>query len=204
LKRPVILKTAHPSDSFLEGALPRIDYADAFRGEIHAAGPVGLGDLFPAFLHATPFWIVFLMRLRNRLVGGLGLKTGQARGSRNIGSFRLEKGESLGLFEVLEKSDRELMTGKDDKHLDFRVSVLLEPLLDSEPLAGSAPYAYSLTVSTIVMLRNRVGRFYFALVKPFHKLIVPAMMRSLIRNLPGGISAAGTASARKINPRRGS
>jgi hypothetical protein len=202
LKRPVILKTALPSGSFLERALPRVDYADAYRGEIRAAGPLGIGELFPAFVRATPAWISFLMRLRNRLVGGFGLKTGTARDSRNRGSSRLEKGESRGLFEVLGKSDRELMAGKDDKHLDFRVSALLEPLRVTGPVPGSAPYAYSLTVSTIVMFRNRPGKIYFALVKPFHKLIVPAMLRSLIRDLAEGSSAERAAGAGKINPTR--
>jgi hypothetical protein len=196
LQRPAVRKTAVPSDSFLEKAFPRIDYADAYRGEIHSAGPVRLDELFPGFIRATPSWIAFLMRVRNRLAGILGLKTGEEEDCPRRESFRGQKGDSRGLFEVLEKTDREAVMGKDDRHLDFRVSVHLDPL------PGSAPYAYALTLSTTVIFHNRFGKLYFALVKPFHKMIVPAMMRSIIRNLEGAVAAEKTARDGSVNPLR--
>ena len=76
------------------------------------------------------------------------------------------------------------MVGKDDKHLDFRVSVYLDPV------PGTAPNTYAFTLSTIVFFRNRAGKAYFALVKPFHKLIVPAMMRATANRLSEGVPAA--------------
>jgi hypothetical protein len=101
------------------------------------------------------------------------------------------------LFKVLEKTDREAVVGEDDKHLDFRVSVHLDPL------PGSAPYAYALTLSTIVLFHNRIGKLYFAVVKPFHQLIVPAMLRGIAKRLRVGVSADERARAGKVNPVRG-
>jgi hypothetical protein len=54
-----------------------------------------------------------------------------------------------------------------------------------ETLEAEGTPAYGFTLTTGVTMHNRLGRFYFALVKPFHRLIVPAMMRGIIRNLQG-------------------
>jgi hypothetical protein len=86
---------------------------------------------------------------------------------------------------VLEQNEREAVVGEDDKHLDFRVSIHLEPLPGS-----SAPYAYAFTLSTIVIFHNRAGRLYFSMVKPFHRLIVPAVMRGIAKRLGNGSAAA--------------
>jgi hypothetical protein len=178
-----ILKVPLPADSMLKPALSRIDYADAYRAEIHSAAALVPEDLFLALFRSTPAWVGFLMRLRNRLVGRLGLKTGKGEDSPRSESFQAAKGKSRGLFKVLEQNEREAVVGEDDKHLDFRVSVHLEPL------PGSAPYAYAFTLSTRVMFHNRAGRLYFAIVRPFHSLIVPAVMRGIAKHLGNG--AAG-------------
>ncbi len=51
---------------------------------------------------------------------------------------------------------------RDDRHLDFRVSVLVEDGV--------------LTVATRVRLRNRVGRAYFAPLRLVHPLVVRVMV----------------------------
>jgi hypothetical protein len=194
---PSVVKVPLPAGSLSNRMLPRVDYADAYRIEVHASAALGLDDVFMAFFRAAPPWISFLMRVRNRLAGMLGLKTGADEDFPRSASFRVEKGYSRGLFKVLEKTDREAVVGEDDKHLDFRVSVHLDPL------PGSAPYAYALTLSTIVLFHNRIGKLYFAVVKPFHHLIVPAMLRGIAKRLRVGVSAEERARAGKVNPVRG-
>ena len=66
--------------------------------------------------------------------------------------------------------------GLDDRHLDFRVSLRLLPV-------GGA--AESLQLTTTVTFHGRLGRLYFALVRPFHRRIVPAMLRSAVAKEPG-------------------
>jgi hypothetical protein len=61
--------------------------------------------------------------------------------------------------------------GEDDKHLDFRISVLRQMRTIS---SGPAPY---LIVSTVVRCHNGLGRLYLAAVGPIHRVIFPAMLR---------------------------
>jgi hypothetical protein len=74
----------------------------------------------------------------------------------------------VGVFRVYERTDDEVLLGEDDRHLDFRVSMLLQ----REGL--EAP---RVVVATVVRYNGRLGRLYFAVVRPFHRRIVPAMLR---------------------------
>jgi hypothetical protein len=113
--------------------------------------------------------------LRNRIVKKLGLKTVEApdrEAQRRV--FKVEKGHGLGLFQVIDRTSNEVLMGEDDRHLKFRVSFHLAP---SE--AGHSTF----TMTTTVKINNWWGRVYFLPVKPFHKIIVPAMMKGMIKRI---------------------
>ena len=57
--------------------------------------------------------------------------------------------------------------GFNDRHLDFRLIVDVTP-------SGEAR---QVTATTLVRTHNRLGRLYLAIIMPFHRLIVPAMLR---------------------------
>ena len=80
------------------------------------------------------------------------------------------KGKKYGIFSIFEISKREVIIGTNDKHLDFRVSLLAD---DSQKLF----------ISTVVKFHNVFGRIYFFIVKHFHRLIVPAMIKRMAANL---------------------
>ncbi|WP_206443284.1 DUF2867 domain-containing protein [Candidatus Protofrankia californiensis] len=63
----------------------------------------------------------------------------------------------------------ETLLGADKPHLAFRASVLVRDGV--------------VTVSTVVNLRNRLGRAYFALVRPVHPIVVRATLRRANRRL---------------------
>ncbi len=71
-------------------------------------------------------------------------------------------------FSVVARNEREIVTGEQDKHLDFRTSLLAD-------LAG--PHLYCITA---VRFHNRWGRLYFFFVKPFHRAIIRAMLKRLL------------------------
>lgn len=71
---------------------------------------------------------------------------------------------------VIEKNENEIILGEDDKHLDFMISLLL------------SEEGKHLTISTTVIFKNWFGKIYFLPFKPFHKFIVPTMLKALIRN----------------------
>ena len=155
----ICLETGLPRASILWDELSRSDYADGFRIEMDRE--LTLDEAVNVFCGPLPRPIAFLMRMRDGLVGRLGLKVAR----RYVAGtpehpIVCQPGEEMGMFRVFERRDRELVLGEDDVHLDFRVSVLVEGRF--------------VTVSTLVFYRNWMGRLYFAFVRPVHRRIVPA------------------------------
>jgi hypothetical protein len=70
---------------------------------------------------------------------------------------------------VISETPQRLVAGFDDKHLDFRVVV---------DINGNAPDR-QVTATTLVMTHNLLGRVYLASIMPFHRIIVPAMLRQI-------------------------
>jgi hypothetical protein len=76
---------------------------------------------------------------------------------------------------VFHKTDHEIILGEDDKHLDFRVSLYLDENTETNQK--------QLTISTLVKFNNIFGKLYFMPVLPFHKLIVPTMLKGIIKQI---------------------
>jgi hypothetical protein len=152
-----------------EGSLiadvPFTDHADAFRGTVDATRFPDVDSVARAFVAMSPRWVAILMRLRDSAVGIFGLKRSVDAPPSAPEGKHLAPGDLLGFFRVMERNDAEIVVGEDDRHLDFRVSFLHE---------GS-----SVVVTTVVKFHNAWGRMYFLPVAPFHRLIVPAMLRSV-------------------------
>jgi len=62
-----------------------------------------------------------------------------------------------------------LVAGLDDAHLDFRLVV---------DVAGTGAER-RVTATTLVLTHNLLGRAYLAVILPFHRLIVPSMLRKI-------------------------
>jgi Protein of unknown function (DUF2867) len=116
----------------------------------------------------TPRWIEYAMSLRNYLVSKLGLNN-----LGNLSDVKLKPiveykvGDRIGIFTLYSVSQSELILGDSDKHLDVKISLLLD---DSDKLV---------TLSTVVHVHNWLGRIYMVFVTPMHKLIVPSIMSKL-------------------------
>lgn len=152
---------------------------DSFEGTLNDVGnKITSVDIGKAFFSSGPEWVGKLFNLRNKIVSVLGLKTSGNVVDRQqqLDNFKCEPGEQLGLFKVFNKTDNEVIIGEDDKHLDFRVSLFL----------GNAEKGNSkkhIIISTTVEFNNWFGRLYFLPVRPFHKFIVPAMLKGIIKEL---------------------
>jgi hypothetical protein len=166
----VIERVAIPPGTLAAGAFTRIDYADAYRVRLPAASPRDIDSLTHAALTAAPAWASMLMRLRDGIAGLVGLKTSRRGGSQP--RVLLQPGASIGIFRVLARAADEILLGQDDRHLDFRVSVLLQSERGDDWVV----------VSTLVRFNNWLGRAYFLPVRPLHRLIVPAMMRRALHS----------------------
>ncbi len=163
--RPVEVQV--PADSAVARAYGHTDLADAWSIRL-PAGASADPELLARFLFAQQGrWVAGLMRVRDAVVARVGLKT--ARQLRQNQDRRVE------FFKIYDKSAREIILGEDDKHLDFRVSVLRR----TETVAGDL--AAHLVLSTVVHCHNRLGRTYLWLIGPFHRLVVKSSLRRAAR-----------------------
>ena len=158
-----------PSEGLVFRALPRIDYSDAFQRRLASVLPASAEGVARELFHSTPGWVGGLMRTRDWIVRGFGLKTTPVTTGKEFEVGALRPGQTVGLFRVYENTPRELVLGQDDRHLDFRLSVLVQQVEDVRVV----------TLSTVVQFNNWWGRAYFLPVKLFHKRIVRAMLGRL-------------------------
>ncbi|MFJ1378464.1 DUF2867 domain-containing protein [Capnocytophaga canimorsus] len=167
------MKNKLPDESALNIPQKRYDYVDVFMKTVEdPKNKITSTDLGKAFFgESSPKWINLLMTLRNNIVSVFGLKT--SRKEKNIEDFKCEVGERMGVFEVFSKTDKEVVLGENDKHLDFRVSLFLEP-------NGQAKNIF---IATVVTYNHWFGRFYFSIIKHFHRLIVPSMLKRIVKEM---------------------
>jgi len=82
--------------------------------------------------------------------------------------FGIEGGDILTSEDyIIEDTENEAIMRKDDKHLLFYVSIakIGNNLID---------------VTTVVQYHNALGKVYFFFIKPFHKMIVPRVVKEFI------------------------
>ncbi|MEM7491007.1 MAG: DUF2867 domain-containing protein [Pseudomonadota bacterium] len=112
-------------------------------GVASTLAPRAAGEVIVAF----PGWAEGLLRLRNLLVAPFGLS---ADGP--------DAEDKLGPFPVQSDDGREIVVGFDDRHLNFRVSVMSR---DGR-----------VTLATWVDPHHWSGRVYLTAIMPFHMAIV--------------------------------
>ena len=150
-----------PAESGVAGWFDAADLADAYAVPIGAADVAkGIDNLARSALADPAPWIRLLLRLRDALVAGFRVKTTQEVRRAAIA----DNAERIDFFRILARSDRELILGEDDRHLDFRLSMLLRARPD-----GSGD---ELVATTVVRCHNALGRVYLALIARFHRLVV--------------------------------
>lgn len=171
-----IRKIEFPEKSVLSQEKKDFDYIDSFKGEIRNEC-INSSEMGKAFFTSGPQWGKKMFAFRNNVVKLFGLKTGAENGKiQDHQDFTCEVGDQVGLFKVFGKTNNEIILGEDDKHLDFRISLLYDN-------AENENKKNSLTISTTVKFHNWLGVFYFLPVRPFHKLIVPSMLKRMINQL---------------------
>ena len=132
------------------------DYFDTISNTICNKDELTPSQLIEKVFVDYPWWVNMLMKLRNQLVKPLGLKKGEMKDY--ISDM------------IKSHSDREIVLGMADKHLDFYVEFWCSPKENN---------VQNIAVTTIVKYNNRIGRIYFFFVKPFHKIIVNSIVRKL-------------------------
>ena len=168
---PKPIETQVPADSLIAAHVMGSDFHDAWSLEVADTQCSALG-LFMRSAAAAPPWVERCMVLRNRVAAMVGLKDLGALGAMDFGrdeaSYRI--GERIGIFTLLHHADEEVLLGDADKHLDVVLSTHKRRLDASRILV---------TVTTVVKVRNLLGRLYMIPVRPMHRRIAPAVLSSL-------------------------
>jgi hypothetical protein len=158
-----------PSESVLAHLYEGADFADAFAIVLPKDATQDIAALAHAVLgHPAP-WTRALLRMRDIAVAGFGVKTS----THMRDEVRTSSKGHISFFRILQRSEHELILGEDDKHLDFKASLLLRAVNNGQDK--------ELVATTVVMCHNRFGRVYIALIAPFHRLIARSNLRQAIR-----------------------
>ena len=158
-----------PSSSELGRDLIQSAYFhDSYRVPLARRG-LTIVDIFFALFGHTPRWMKALLITRNAIARCFGLEAPTVaeilkpavRASYGVG-------DKIGPWPIFFIADNELVAGRNNKHLDFRLSVLRVKNGDAE----------SVVVSTICSVHNLAGKVYLFFIVPFHRTGV----RSLLAN----------------------
>lgn len=166
-KKHVIELDQIPDTSLILKDFGDVDYHDTYKIQLSTTD-YSVDEITTA-LFKTPQWVMCLLRIRDFIVKPFGLKT-----SAEIG-ISIEPYYSIGskavFFTVIDRNENEIVMAEDDKHLNFRTSVLVEK-------NGTLSHVY---LSTIVRFNNVFGRLYFLPVKPFHRWMIKSDLKKYTR-----------------------
>jgi hypothetical protein len=166
-----------PNGSIIKNEESSFDYIDSYQGVFQdKSQQADLAKVLKLFISTGPKWAGTLMSIRDKVVKPFGLSTSEPATDKQIKHVNYEIGEQAGIFKILDKADNEIIMGQDDKHLNFKVSILLEAIANDTDKK-------KLSITTAVKFNNILGKLYFLPVKPFHRLIVRDSLKNIIRRI---------------------
>ncbi|MFO1161844.1 MAG: DUF2867 domain-containing protein [Reyranellaceae bacterium] len=161
---PRVAQVEPPPECGVSSWFSGADLVDSFAVPLAKGSTADMRSLAMTALGDPPSWVRLLLFTRDRVMGLFGVKSsGDVRRSA-IGGDRID------FFPVLSCSKNEIILGADDRHLDFRLSLLRRPAAQGMPV---------LVATTVVHCHNRLGRWYLATIMPFHRLIVQSSLRQI-------------------------
>jgi len=160
-----------PSGSMLSRELiERAYFRDSYRAPL-SRRELGIVEIFFGIFAHHPLWMKLLLIVRNKVVSVAGLNAPTASEILHLEiKDRDVVGEKIGVWQIFSLSENEVVAGRNNKHLDFRVSVLKLPDGD-----GS-----SVVVSTVCTVHNLTGKLYLFFVVPFHRYGVRKLMANAL------------------------
>jgi hypothetical protein len=160
-----------PSGSALSRDLIRNAYFhDSYRARL-ARPELGIVDIFFALFGHAPLWMKLLLIVRNAAARLVGL---EAPTVAEIMQPKVQKaygvGDKIGPWPIFFIGGNEIVAGRNNKHMDFRLSVLKAADGDTT----------SVVVSTICTVHNLFGKIYLFVIVPFHRSGVKSLMRNAV------------------------
>lgn len=154
-----------PLQASIVGLYPVTHLSDAYAVTLPAGASTHPEQLSRFIFSQQPRWVDGLMAIRDAVVSLFGLKTAN--------QLTTAAGQRVGIFKIYSSLAQEVVLGEDDRHLDFRLSLLCAP--------SGTNGEHRLVLSTVVHCHNLFGRSYVFLITPFHRLIVRTSLRRAAR-----------------------
>jgi hypothetical protein len=146
-------------------------FSDSYRVPL-ARRDASVVDIFFAVFGHHPAWLKAILLARHRAGALFGLRaarTAQILAPARAAGYR--PGQHIGPWPIHFLGERELVAGANDKHLDFRVSVLKQ----------IGEQGDSAIISTVCRAHNGFGKLYLRLIAPFHSWGVRLILSRAIR-----------------------
>ena len=156
----IVAECEFPSLSVLDRRLVDAAYfRDSYRATLSRSN-ASVVEIFHAIFAHHPTWMKIVLIIRNRIASLCGLDAPTASEIMSP-AFKNDcaVGDKIGVWPIFALTGSELVAGRDNKHLDFRLSVL-------RVTDGATA---SVVVSTVCVVHNAFGKVYLFFIVPFHK-----------------------------------
>lgn len=160
-------KNKIPANSIILKNFDNYHYCDSYYIKKQTADSI---DKIFTDIFETPKWADTLESIRNAVVKIVGLEGG----GKKINTHKADYypiGSKAVYFTVIDRNENEIVTAENDKHLNFRVSVM----------TNRNENEVTIFLTTIVKFNNGLGRLYFLPVKPFHRIICKTLLKNLLK-----------------------
>jgi hypothetical protein len=150
--------------------IERAYFRDSYRAPL-SHRELGIIDIFFGIFAHHPPWVRLLLIVRNKVASLAGLDAPTASEILHVKiKDRYVVREKIGVWPIFGLSEDEIVAGRNNKHMDFRLSVLKMPDGDGTSVA----------VSTICSVHNLAGKLYLFFVVPFHRYGVRKLMANAL------------------------
>ena len=165
----VVESEVPPHSALGKDLIERADFRDAYRAPL-SRSDLSVVEIFFRILAHRPGWMNLLLIARNKVAGLAGLEvptTFEITRMKRRDCYLV--GEKIGPWPIFFLDSDELIAGRDNKHMDFRLSIM--KIYDDGPCV---------IVSTLCMVHNRFGQYYLSAITPFHKVGLRSLMANAI------------------------
>jgi hypothetical protein len=160
-----------PSGSVLGRELiERAYFRDSYRAPL-SRREHGIIDIFFGIFAHHPLWMKLLLIIRNKVASLADLDAPTASEILHVEvKDRYAVGEKIGVWPIFSLSEDEVVAGRNNKHMDFRLYVL----------KSSDGDRASVVVSTVCTVHNLSGKLYLFFIVPFHRYSVRKLMANAL------------------------
>jgi uncharacterized protein DUF2867 len=155
-----------PSSCAFGSARGTLYYWDSFEVPLRRI-ELSITDIYLGVFAHHPSWMKWFIVIRGKIVRVFGLR---ATTLAELSNIEIKKkyalGDRIARFTLFAQNENEIVTGGDDTHLDFRVSV--------QRLNEGGTNKVVLT--TVVRPHNLLGKAYLFFILPFHRFGVSRLL----------------------------